>query len=233
MLLVLWHMADILQFVHIGKCGGSSVSQHLADSAVVNQKYASYFESHINGVTPNLNCDYLICLRNPISRAISAFEWRKKLVVCDSPPNQRDRFPGEYDVLSAYDTFSDLAENLYLDTFKLNQRAAREFSLIHHLRESISFYLTPLCPVLTPGNVLGVICQETLNSDCHKILGVDASKTYERKNIHRKESISSLSELAISNLKYFLRDDYGCISKLWSAGIISDQQLKLLMFGEI
>ena len=85
---------------------------------------------------------------------------------------------------------------------------------------------------MTPGNVLGVICQETLYSDCHKILGVDVSKTYERKNIHRKESISSLSELAINNLKYFLRDDYGCISKLWSAGIVSDQQLKLLIFGQ-
>jgi hypothetical protein len=225
-------MRDILQFVHIGKCGGSSISKRLADSEIVSRKYISYYVSHINGVSPNSNCDYLICLRNPISRAISAFEWRKKLVTFDSPSNQKSRFAGEYDVLSSYDTFSALAENLYFDSFKLNQHVAREFCLIHHLRESISFYLTPLLPVLTPGNVFGVICQETLNADCCRVLGVDVSKTYERKNIYRKESISSLSKLATDNLKYFLRDDYGCISKLWSAGVISDQQFKFLMFGD-
>lgn len=226
-------MAKILQFVHIGKCGGSSVSKLLADSAIVSQRYASYFESHINGVTPNSSFDYLICLRNPISRATSAFEWRKKLVVFDSSSNQRNRFPGEYDALSSYGTFSELAENLYSDTFMLNQRVARDFNLIHHLRESISFYLAPLFPVLTSKNVFGVICQETLISDCFRVLGVDANKTYERKNINRKESIYSLSKLAISNLKYFLRDDYACILEMWSAGLISDKQLKILTFSEI
>ena len=79
------------------------------------------------------NCDYLICLRNPISRAISAFEWRKKLVVSDPPPNQATRFRGEYEVLRAYDSFSDLASKLYQEDTSLNEFVARDFQLIHHL----------------------------------------------------------------------------------------------------
>ena len=91
-----------LQFVHIGKCGGSTVEKLLSASSVVSEKYSSFFESHINGVVVDLNCDYLFCLRNPIDRAFSAFEWRKKLVIEEALPEQVRRFPGERRVLRQY-----------------------------------------------------------------------------------------------------------------------------------
>ena len=58
-----------LQFVHIGKCGGSTVEKLLPLSSVVAEKYSSFFESHVSGVHVDVNCDYLFCIRNPIERA--------------------------------------------------------------------------------------------------------------------------------------------------------------------
>ena len=90
-------MKDLLRFIHVGKCGGSTIEKLLYESPIVNRNYKQIIHSHVDGVTIDTNCDYLICLRNPISRAISAFEWRQKLVVSDPFPNQSRRFRGEYD----------------------------------------------------------------------------------------------------------------------------------------
>ena len=222
----------LLRFIHVGKCGGSTIEKLLADSPLVSARYESVVESHVSGVSVDSNCDYLICLRNPISRAISAYEWRKKLVVSDPPPNQATRFRGEQDVLKAYVTFSDLTSKLYHADASLNELAARDFQLIHHLRESISFYLKPLLPVLRCSNIYGVICQENLSADCEKLLGVSPNGLAERKNYLRQESPATLGEQAIANLKRYLHDDYACITNLWCKGILSDHQLNVLMLGE-
>ena len=84
-----------LQFVHIGKCGGSTVEKLLPLSSVVAENYSSFFESHVSGVQVNVDCDYLFFIRNPIEGAFSAFEWRKKLVLQDQISGQVDCFPGE------------------------------------------------------------------------------------------------------------------------------------------
>ena len=221
----------ILRFIHVGKCGGSTIEKLLSGSPLVASKYESVVHSHVCGVTVDSSCHYLICLRNPISRAISAFEWRQKLVVTDPPPNQATRFRGEYDVLKAYDSFSDLTSKLYQSDASLNELVARDFQLVHHLRESISFYLKPLLPILNASNVYGVICQENLSTDCEKLLGILPNGMAERKNYQRRESLSTLGEKAVVNLKRYLHDDYACLTTLWSKGILSDHQFKSLILG--
>ena len=133
-----------LQFVHIGKCGGSTIEKLLSNSPVVEEQYSSFFESHINGVFVDASCDYLFCLRNPIDRAFSAFEWRKKLIFEDALPNQVHRFPGERKVLRKYSSLGAMARSLYQLDGRLDQAVARDFQCVHHLRESISFYCNPL-----------------------------------------------------------------------------------------
>ena len=90
-----------LHFIHIGKCGGSSLQEAIKLSPVV-QNYEKVFRSHVGGFKFVENCDYLIVIRNPIERAISAFSWRKKLVVLDEHPEQVVRFPGEREILNRY-----------------------------------------------------------------------------------------------------------------------------------
>lgn len=223
----------LLRFIHVGKCGGSTIEKLLVTSPLVAEKYDSIIQSHVCGVSVDTNCDYLICLRNPISRAISAYEWRKKLVVLDPPPNQAERFRGEFDVLNTYSSFFDLATRLYQSNSCLNELVARDFQLVHHLRESISFYLKPLLPILTPLNVYGVICQESLSVDCEKLLGVNPNGMAERKNFSRIESPITLGSQAVNNLKRFLHKDYQCLVSLWSRGILDDNQFKSLFFWDV
>jgi hypothetical protein len=188
-------------------------------------------QSHVCGITVDSNCDYLICLRNPISRAISAYEWRKKLVILDPPPNQANRFRGEFDVLNTYSSFSDLTSKLYQSDTSLNQLVARDFQSIHHLRESVSFYLKPLIPILSASNVYGIICQETLSDDCQHLLGIAPHGILERKNHLRRESSITVGKQALANLKRYLHDDYACITSLWVLGLLSDSQFHILMLN--
>ena len=225
-------MGNKLQFVHVGKCGGSTIAKLLKDSRKIAGRYSSVYESHIDGVVIDSECDYLFCLRNPVARALSAFEWRKKLVLEDARPNQVHRFSGEANVLKSYESLSNLARSLYGPDGHLQQHVARDFNLVHHLRESISFYLNPLMGVLHSSNVLGVICQETLVSDCRQILDVDASSVFERRNENRSQSVSDLDPVVLVNLKRYLIQDYSCLSQLWSLGILDDEKFALLMFGD-
>ena len=222
-----------LQFVHIGKCGGSTVEKLLSLSPVVREKYSSFFESHINGIVIDSNCDYLFCLRNPIERAFSAFEWRKRLILEDSLPDQVRRFPGERKVLRKYVSLGAMARALYLPDGCLNQLIARDFGSVHHLRESISFYCQPLLGVLTPCNILGVVCQETLAADCARLLGVDIAGVRERSNASKRRIDQDLDAAAVNNLKRFLVEDYQCLAALWSFGALSDQQFWRVMTSSV
>ena len=56
-----------------------------------------------------------------------------------------------------------MARSLYRLDGRLDQAVARDFQSIHHLRESISFYCSPLLAILTPHNVFGAVCQEMLS----------------------------------------------------------------------
>jgi hypothetical protein len=222
-----------LQFVHIGKCGGSTVEKLLSLSPVVSEKYSSFFESHINGVIIDSSCDYLFCLRNPIDRAFSAFEWRNKLVVNNPSQEQVRRFPGEKKVLRKYKSLGTMARSLYRSDGRLDQAVARDFHAVHHLRESISFYCRPLLAVITPINILGVVCQESLAADCTRILGVDASGIRERSNALKRPIDQDFDDVAVKNLKRFLVEDYQCLAALWSLGALSDQQFWRVMTSSV
>ena len=222
-----------LVLIHIGKCGGSSVNKLLSTSPVINNKYSTFFESHINGVVIDSNCDHLFCIRNPIDRAFSAFEWRKKLVLDDALPDQVRRFPGERKVLRKYSSLGTMARSLYRSDGQLDQAVARDFHSVHHLRESISFYCRPLLAVLTPMNILGVVCQESLAADCTRLLGVDVSGVRERSNASRRRIDRDLDAEAVNNLKRFLVEDYQCLTALWSLGALSDQQFWRVMTSSV
>ena len=220
-----------LQFVHVGKCGGSTILELLSQSPVVSEKYSSFYESHVNGVKITSDCDYLICLRNPIDRAFSAFEWRKKLVLDDALPDQVDRFSGESAVLRGYGDLGQLAKSLYRPDGRLDQVVARDFQLVHHLRESIAYYVRPLLDVLSPDNVLGIICQETLSFDCERLLGVSAQNLFFRRNNSKRQSTHHLDQNARSSLRRYLADDFQCIASLWALGVLGDDQMMKLMLG--
>ena len=199
--------------IHIGKCGGSTLRTAL-------QQIANRFPVqivHVEKPVYNPNHAYIIVARGPISRAISAFNWRYKLVVTDE--TQRDRFKGEREVLQRYGSLNTIAEALYDNDGNPNQATHNDIRKIHHLREDISFYLSELLPECQPGQITAVLMQENLNADIQRVLGVTAG---EREKDNSKASANTLSHQAEENLRRFLAPDYEALALLHSRGLIED-----------
>lgn len=216
-----------LIYIHIGKCGGSSLWDAIQRSPVVNDQFKTTHKIHIKKPPILQKARYLIVVRNPIERAISAFNWRYKLVVEDEV--QVNRFKGEYDILLEYKSLNAMAEALYDTDGELNLRTNRQFRTIHHLKESIAFYLTDLLSHLYPEQLFAVLATETLDQDIANALQIGSVP----KNHSNKDSVQSeklwLSNSAKLNLHRFLADDYVCVEKLLHLARISDDRCRTLL----
>ena len=82
--------------IHIGKCGGSTLK------AAIMKTYNDFpFDIvHIEKPFFKSKNKYIIIARGPISRVISAFNWRYKLVV--ETEIQKNRFKDEHKTLVKY-----------------------------------------------------------------------------------------------------------------------------------
>jgi hypothetical protein len=199
--------------IHIGKCGGSTLRTAL-------EKIADTFPVqivHVEKPVYNPEHSYIIVARSPISRAISAFNWRYKLVVTDG--TQHDRFKGEQEVLRRYGSLNTIAEALYDNDGNPNKAVHGDIRKIHHLREDIGFYLSGLLPQCQPGQVTAVLMQENLNADIQRVFGVAAG---EREKDNSKVSTNTLSRQAEENLRRFFKPDYEALALLHSWGLIED-----------
>ncbi|MDC0195960.1 sulfotransferase family protein, partial [Candidatus Thioglobus sp.] len=70
---------DSLIYVHIGKCGGATLGKSLLNSPIVNERFRTFTKIHVCKPPILKNASYAIVVRNPIKRAVSAFNWRYKL----------------------------------------------------------------------------------------------------------------------------------------------------------
>lgn len=104
-------MANLV-IIHVGKCGGSTVCDELCSK---NIKFSTI---HIEEAVYEPNKNYVIVIRNPIKRFISALNWRKYLV-CDSKI-QENRFMNEKNILNQYKNIDDLCNNLKINPYIFN-----------------------------------------------------------------------------------------------------------------
>ncbi len=203
---------DVLIYIHIGKCGGESLWDAMVRSPVLNEAYSSVLRMHVVKPPVRSRTKYLVVVRNPIDRAISAFNWRYKLVVEDEVKSSRTST--EYAVLAKYKTLNALAEELYADG-ALDNDGADAFRAIHHLRENISFYLSELLPKVSATQISLVLATEFLDAEIARDLGVDrVRKEHQNRNSVNKEKLY-LSDLARKNLRRFLDDDYEAVQMLF------------------
>lgn len=195
-----------LIIVHIGKCGGSTVRTALKDSSF-RKSFKNVHSVHTSQPPILQKSKYLILIRNPISRAISAFNYRHQIVIKE---NKGSRFFNERKALLKYSSFNHLAENLYSDN-ELNMQAAQDYMSIHHLHEGISFYLSELLRSIRKEQIIGVIATEALDEDLKNLCGLGG---VHKLNQGKSKKSLTLSKLARKNLHKFLYDDYQCIEKL-------------------
>lgn len=196
--------------VHIGKCGGRT----LKDGIEHAKQNADVRPIHVRKPPHRRDLKYIIVARNPISRAFSAFRWRYKLVVTRG--SQRDRFPGEHDILVKYKTLNALAEALYEKDGSPNLEAHREFQSIHHLKENIAFYLRELLDECDPDQIISVLMQENLDEDIRRTFGYENQL---RKHVNpAQRAESDLSAQGKANLVKYLAADFEALTRLFCWG---------------
>lgn len=207
--------------IHIGKCGGSSLRIALKESVSVKITGLVHVTKPLV-----LKQNYYIVARDPITRCISAYNWRYKLVVTDG--TQKNRFEGEFEILKKYQTLNGIAEKLYNVAGQLDSSVATEFEKIHHLHERIAFYLESFLKDCPPHYIKGVFMQESLNHDIEKYLGVPSNKVANKKLNKRKEG-DYLTPTGKKNLVRYLESDYSCLFYLCSLGHIENKTMSKIV----
>lgn len=200
-----------LIFVHIGKCGGKSTYEAIKKSQLVKNKFSLVLKTHLRKPPILKNASYAFVVRNPIKRAISAFNWRYKLVVTDEI--QKNRFDGEYEILKKYETLNALCDELYVNKI-INSAVSDEFQKIHHLKQNISHYLKPLLDIISPSQIFAVFATETLDEDIFNKLKIKNTFYIHQNSKSLSSDKDFLTEKAYSNLRTYLSEDYLYLSKL-------------------
>ncbi|WP_338733081.1 sulfotransferase family 2 domain-containing protein [Mangrovimonas cancribranchiae] len=201
--------------IHIGKCGGSSVIEEL------KKRDVKFFEKHVGEVTYRKKKKYIIVIRNPISRFVSAFNWRYKLVVEDG--TQKDLYQGEKELLEKYSDINSLAEAIYDEKGALALDFKKDKFYIHHLKEDIDFYLGDFLKKCKKEQIIAILATETLSEDLKTHFNITL-KSHLKKNKKK----TNLSNLAVNNLIQYLEKDYDCIEKLNSMDVLTEKQYEKL-----
>jgi len=196
-----------LVIIHIGKCAGSVVCNTLRKNNI------EFTEIHVQKAKFKENKKYVILLRNPISRFISAFNWRYELVLIDK--TQKNRFYKEKNVLKKYNNVNNLAENIE------NYDVGEEY--IHHIYEDINYYLSDFLKECKSENILGVITQENLYDDFKKIFNINIDENVKSRKNNSGMS-KDISDTGYKLLKKYLWRDYECIEKLYKMGCLTEIQ---------
>ncbi|MBI96691.1 hypothetical protein CL656_06070 [bacterium] len=214
-----------LIYIHVGKCGGVTLQKALLKSEWI-KKFNSFHTIHIEKPPILDNANYVLIIRNPIQRVISAFNWRYKLVVEDEV--QKKRFKGEWDILNKYKNINNLAEQLYRGD-QIDRTVEGDFRKIHHLKENIAYYLKDLLLDLNKSQVLEVFATEFLDEDIFRVLKIRNDLNIHRNSNKVSKNKKSLSQKGYSNLKRFLSEDYKCLAKILEFNNTSKTRYETLM----
>lgn len=225
-----------LAFIHIGKVGGTTINSFI--SKIPIEKYTEY---HLNN-NYKKNENYIIWIRNPISRFVSAFNHSYygcntdvktiksfDLEHCLIPRWMEQSigktyvFSQEYDhLIKSFQSANDLAESLSSENPVRKKRAIELMNREEeHLYKGIGWYLDNV----DYDKILFVGKTETMTEDIihlSTILGVQLDSTLKlRENVYIDKSMKHLSPLAIKNIIKWYESDYKALEKLLINGWIT------------
>jgi hypothetical protein len=207
-------------FIHIGKCGGSTITTFLKENNF------NFNGIHVQRVRYKPDIKYLIVLRNPVDRFISSFYWRKYLLESNKQQN-----PDELKFLQKYESVDNLCNNLYTKNGDLNSSTDDEINYKYgntgqpeHYAMGLDYYIGDFVKKYNPRNIIGIICTETLNHDLERIFGIGCNINKKNNEAH-KAHVSKRSKLI---LKKYLHKDYVVIENLNDSNLLSENQYKIL-----
>ena len=216
----------MLYIVHIGKCGGGTIFIEC------KKKKIKFEKAHCRKPKLRNKYQYVILIRDPINRFISAFN--RKMFRCLTKRGQRLHGKKPYKNIKESEGFrywkniNNLAENLFDDQGNMNEMASELIKYSNHLHLNIHFYLNRLLPFCNSNNCQ-VIRYEYYNEDIKEVLKLKTVSTIN----HRFKSQYSkyVSDKGKNNLRKLLKKDYECFKKLKEKGIIDDKYYQDILTG--
>jgi hypothetical protein len=228
-------------FIHVGKTGGTTLVNTFYFRNIVHFYHKAKYHPHMK---------YIISIRNPLHRFVSAFNMWSTVINKDLPKERLTLFnyvihQGSYDmrkqrgffVSHEYDDLiryfknpNNLAESLTSSDPEKKQKAHELFfNDDGHIKKNISWYLDNGKFIENNHkNIIYVTKQETLDDDVKnlsKILNKNINNNVLKNRVNRQKD-TYLSPLAIKNLTEFYKDnEYKTLHVLYKYGFIDKEYL--------
>lgn len=238
--------------IHIGKTGGTYIKEKL--SIIYNKKIKQYHCRSKNYLTKDNDEQYIIWIRNPISKFVSAFNYintiinlKRKDLNDKQKQNKSIKWllelkhiynnynPTYLKFIKILNTPNKLAESLFSPDPEIAKmvKVIMTTEIFNHLKCSIGWYLNNGEFIKKHNDkILFVGRQETLDEDfsklCQKleINNIDSSNKI-NENILSKPEDKYLSPLAIKNIIEWYKDtDYAALIELKNHGWITEEILE-------
>jgi hypothetical protein len=214
-----------VKLLHIGKCGGSTLQPYVKNEFRERRgRNVTYL--HLKTLHPyQRDRLYIIAIRNPIRRVVSAFYDRMPFYdhsIHDTP--RRMAFDARFPSVSSF------AEALYTPEGGLDKGVLRFSSFIKHIAANLDHYLTDFLKSVTADAIaenqnIVVITQEALAHDAKAGLNLTISR---RANPGTQLRCMTLSERALLNLRRFLAADFAAVERLNELGVLTPTQYAAL-----
>lgn len=234
-----------IEFIHIGKCGGTTIES----------KY-DFVSCHLRKPFFRKKIKYIIWIRNPIKRFVSAFNMQRDSVIenvsnindIDSVTLENYTSPGyilrkkesgyvfskELDEdIAFFKSANHLAESIYTNDENIKTKANNimDDSFNTHINKGIGWYLYNGEFIKKYNeNILMIGRLEFMDEDINKlntILGVEDNSQCKRERENKSNSSKYLSKLAIKNLLEFYKEtDYKALKVMEQYGFIDKETLE-------
>jgi len=238
---------DILEFIHIGKTGGTSITEYLK-----HHTGSDIREYHLSNIYTS-NTFKIIWIRNPISRFVSAFNYQKSIVNTDitlldknnlnldnclAPQKISNKFNTGYFynerfdwLMNYFQSANELAESLTSENIEINKIALELMnSDIEHLYKSIGWYLYDGYIQKNHWNILFVGTKETMDKDIkdlNLLLSINNNNNISKKRENHSSYDKYLSKKAMNNIiNFYENSDYRALKELVKYDLISSDTLK-------
>lgn len=200
--------------VHVGKCGGGTIFAELQKK---NYQFERY---HMKRPIAHPESRYIFIVRDPLTRFVSAFNWRKRLYLSGMLPGNKHKSPAqeirgraEKEFLSLFKNVNDLAESLAAERRQGIYATSLLMNLIGHVSHGFCWYLDTLLDDIRPDQISGVICKETLSSDFQNLFGFQPILTLNR---HQTTDETFLSDESRASLAREFHSEFILLEKLSS-----------------
>jgi len=219
----------MLYIVHIGKCGGGSLTIEL------NKKNIKFALVHCNKPKIKKDFKYIILIRDPINRFISAFNWKMFRCLTEEGKNYQGMNDAskknikEVEGYKYWKNINNFAENLYDEKGNVNDAAIELIKNSNHLKFDINFYMEEILPICDK-NLCDVIRYEHYKDDINKVFNIESITA--TSHVYDKRYSTHVSDRGKKNLRHFLEKDYNCFHKLREKNIINDEYYQDILTGK-